>query len=81
MPKSRSTATGRPVYKYLTALPAKPAGPGKITWNFEKFLVNRQGEVAARFAPRTKPDAPDVIAAIQAELDRKAAIQAELDRK
>ncbi|MGE0758788.1 MAG: glutathione peroxidase [Pirellulaceae bacterium] len=59
------------LYKHLKALPTKPKGPGEITWNFEKFLVGRNGEVVARFAPRTKPDAPDVIQQIEQELARK----------
>lgn len=40
-----------------------------ITWNFEKFLVSPEGEVVGRFAPRTAPDAPEVLSAIEAELD------------
>jgi glutathione peroxidase len=40
----------------------------EILWNFEKFLVSRNGEVVARFAPDTQPDAPQLIAAIEAEL-------------
>lgn len=56
------------LYKYLTKLETKPAGPGKITWNFEKFLINRNGEVVARFAPRTKPDAEEVLSALEKEL-------------
>jgi glutathione peroxidase len=40
----------------------------EILWNFEKFLVNRGGEVVARFAPDTKPDDPAIIAAIEREL-------------
>ena len=43
----------------------------EITWNFEKFLVSRDGEVVARFAPDTQPDAPELIAAIEAELAKK----------
>jgi glutathione peroxidase len=40
----------------------------EILWNFEKFLVSRAGEVVARFAPDTAPDAPQLVAAIEAEL-------------
>jgi glutathione peroxidase len=40
----------------------------EILWNFEKFLVSRKGEVVKRFAPDTAPDAPELIAAIEAEL-------------
>ena len=40
----------------------------ELLWNFEKFVVSRQGEVVRRFAPDTQPDAPELIAAIEAEL-------------
>ena len=43
----------------------------EITWNFEKFLVSRDGQAVARFAPDTQPDAPELIAAIEAELAKK----------
>jgi glutathione peroxidase len=42
----------------------------EILWNFEKFLVSREGKVVERFAPDTQPDAPALIAAIEAELTR-----------
>ena len=42
----------------------------EILWNFEKFLVSRTGEVVKRFAPDTQPDAPELIAAIEAELGK-----------
>ncbi|MEM9828259.1 MAG: glutathione peroxidase [Planctomycetota bacterium] len=60
------------LYKYLTAKKLKPAGSGKISWNFEKFVINREGEVVARFAPPTKPDADEVIAVIERELQKKS---------
>jgi glutathione peroxidase len=59
------------LYKYLTALDTKPVGSGKISWNFEKFILNRNGEVVARFAPKTKPDDPEVLKTIEAELAKK----------
>lgn len=40
----------------------------EILWNFEKFLVNRKGEVVRRFSPDTQPDAPELVAAIETEL-------------
>ena len=40
----------------------------ELTWNFEKFLVNRKGEVVARFAPDTPPGDPGLVAAIEREL-------------
>ena len=57
-----------PLYKHLTSAETNPNFAGDITWNFEKFLIGRNGEVVARFSPKTKPDAPEVIAAIEAEL-------------
>jgi len=59
------------LYKHLKSLNTKPKGPGEIGWNFEKFLLNRRGDVIARFEPRTKPDAPDVVQAIEAALAEK----------
>jgi len=40
----------------------------ELAWNFEKFLVSRTGDVVQRFAPDTQPDAPELVAAIEAEL-------------
>lgn len=42
--------------------------PGDITWNFEKFLMGKDGRVLARFSPRTAPDEPSVIQAIEKAL-------------
>ena len=41
---------------------------GDIRWNFEKFLIGRDGKVAARFSPQTEPEAAEVVAAIEAQL-------------
>ena len=46
-----------PVFAYLTAALPGVLGSRAIKWNFTKFLVNRQGEVVARFAPQTTPQA------------------------
>ncbi|TVV75490.1 glutathione peroxidase [Sphingomonas solaris] len=45
-----------------------PKGPGEVLWNFEKFLVGRDGEVVGRFSPEMTPDDPVIVAAIEAEL-------------
>jgi glutathione peroxidase len=45
-----------------------PGGPSEILWNFEKFLVDRSGEVVERFAPDVPPDDPMVTAAIERQL-------------
>ncbi|MEN9354342.1 MAG: Hydroperoxy fatty acid reductase 1 [Fibrobacterota bacterium] len=57
-----------PLYAYLSAQDAMPKGAGKVSWNFEKFLIGRDGKVAARFAPSTQPEDPEVTAAIAKEL-------------
>lgn len=59
------------LYKTLTALDTEPVGPGKISWNFEMFIIGRDGEVVARFSPRTKPDDPAVLKVIEAELAKE----------
>lgn len=43
--------------------------PEDIKWNFEKFLINRAGDVVARFSPDIKPDDPIIIEAIENELN------------
>jgi glutathione peroxidase len=60
-----------PLYKQLTSKETDPKFAGKITWNFEKFLFSRDGKVVARFAPKTQPDSPEVVAAIEKELAKK----------
>ena len=45
-----------------------PTQDPDVLWNFEKFLISRDGKVAARFAPTTAPDYPALVAAIEAEL-------------
>lgn len=54
------------LYQWLIGSAA--GGGSDISWNFEKFLVGRDGSVLKRFSPRVKPDAPEVIAAIEAAL-------------
>jgi glutathione peroxidase len=60
------------LYKYLTAQETKPAGKGKISWNFEKFLIGRDGNVVARFSPKVTPEDAEVVAAIENELAKEA---------
>ncbi|HVX86816.1 MAG TPA: glutathione peroxidase [Phycisphaerae bacterium] len=57
-----------PLYKYLTGLETKPQPKGDITWNFEKFLIDRDGKVIARFAPKTTPEDPTLVAAVNAAI-------------
>lgn len=60
-----------PLYKYLTSESTDPKFPGAVKWNFEKFLIGRDGTIVARFKTGVKPDAPEVIKAIEAELAKK----------
>jgi glutathione peroxidase len=45
--------------------------PGDIKWNFGKFLIGRDGKILKRFEPKTAPDAPEVLEAIEAALASK----------
>lgn len=56
-----------PLYARLTQA-VNP--PGDVSWNFEKFLVGKQGEVIARFRSSVKPDSPELVGAIEKELSR-----------
>jgi len=57
-----------PLYAELTATPDAAGEAGDIQWNFEKFLVGPDGKVIARFRPLTDPEAPELVAAIEANL-------------
>lgn len=59
---------GNPMYDRLAEKGMGPKAPGDVLWNFEKFLVGRDGRVVARFAPHLNPDDPAVVQAIEAEL-------------
>ena len=58
-------------YQHLTMLDLKPKGPGKVSWNFEKFIISRAGEAVARFEPKVSPDDEALIKAIEAELAKE----------
>ncbi len=49
-----------------------PKTETEIAWNFEKFIVNRKGEVVARFAPDIPPTDPRVTGAIESQLAKNA---------
>ncbi|MBI2710593.1 MAG: glutathione peroxidase [Actinobacteria bacterium] len=57
-----------PLYADLVEVPDAEGYTGDIRWNFEKFLVAPGGDVVARFSPLVEPDAPEVVAAIEANL-------------
>lgn len=60
------------LYKLLTTTDAPPAvAPGEVGWNFEKFLISRDGKVVGRFKTGVTPDAEPLVKAIEAELAKK----------
>lgn len=61
-----------PLYQHLTSEEAVPADPGAVRWNFEKFLIGRDGQVIQRFRTRVSPDASEVVQAIEKALAAKS---------
>lgn len=57
-----------PLYRYLAK---ESPVPGTVTWNFQKYLVDRKGNVVAKFAPGVKPEEKDVIDKIEQLLSEK----------
>jgi glutathione peroxidase len=55
-----------PLYKLLTEKETNPRFSGKITWNFNKFLVNKEGEIVARFDSKVDPLDEHVLKAVEA---------------
>lgn len=56
-----------PLYQYLTE---QSPFPGEVEWNFQKYLVDRSGNVVGRFHHRTKPLSPEVVKEIERVLDK-----------
>lgn len=63
-----STPANRGVFVRAMAKVRMLGHPDDILWNFEKFLINRQGRVIGRFSPDTQPDAPELMSAIEQAL-------------
>jgi glutathione peroxidase len=57
-----------PVYEVLTRTPDSEGAAGDIQWNFEKFVIGRDGEVLGRFRPLVEPDAAELLACVNAAL-------------
>jgi len=57
-----------PLYRALTGGKDGAARAGEVGWNFEKFLIGRNGELAARFFTAQDPKAADMVAALRAAL-------------
>ena len=60
------------LYKWLTSEKTNPDHAGKISWNFNKFLISREGKVLNRFGSRTEPQDPELVKALEAALETKA---------
>lgn len=64
-------ADAHPFYKYLTGVNENGIQPGPVKWNFEKFVIGRNGEVVARIGARVKPESKDVVNVLETELAKK----------
>lgn len=60
-----------PLYKYLTSKETNTDSPGAVRWNFEKFLIGRDGRIIARFRTPVQPESAEVVEAIKKELAAK----------
>ena len=56
------------IYRTLVETPNEKGEAGDVTWNFEKFLIDTQGNVVARFSPGVEPDDPALVDAVAAQL-------------
>jgi len=65
-----------PLYKFLTERPTAGDFAGEIGWNFNKFIVDRNGNLIARYNSKTKPDDASVTSEIEKALDAKPAVAA-----
>ncbi|MGW1170483.1 glutathione peroxidase [Streptomyces sp. NPDC002550] len=57
-----------PLYERLVGFADAEGHSGDIRWNFEKFLIGRDGTVVARFSPQTEPESDAIVTAIEAQL-------------
>ncbi|MEU6068624.1 MULTISPECIES: glutathione peroxidase [Streptomyces] len=57
-----------PLYDRLVGFADAEGHDGDIRWNFEKFLIGRDGRVVARFSPQTEPESAELVAAVEAQL-------------
>jgi glutathione peroxidase len=56
------------LYDHLVGFADAEGHTGDIRWNFEKFLIGRDGKVAARFSPQTEPESAELVAAVEGQL-------------
>jgi glutathione peroxidase len=63
--------TKAPLYQFLTSARSDPKFAGDIEWNFEKFLIGRDGQVIGRFKSPVEPLSQEMLAAIESALSKK----------
>jgi glutathione peroxidase len=66
---SKIDVIGRNIHPLYRHLCDEGELPGPVTWNFEKFLVGRDGEMLGRFTPDTQPEDPELCEAIEEALE------------
>ncbi len=64
-------ADQHPLYRFLTDEVTNPGFSGNISWNFNKFLIDRHGKVIARYGSRTAPEDAELVARIEKALQEK----------
>ncbi|WP_442483119.1 glutathione peroxidase [Aeoliella sp. SH292] len=69
----RSEEDQCPLYQYLTDKEKLPGIGSDVKWNFEKFLVGRDGEVIAHYGSSVKPESKEMVAAVEEALAAKPA--------
>jgi glutathione peroxidase len=62
---------GAPLYRFLMSKDSNPKYAGKVKWNFEKFIIARDGTIVARFLSDVEPDSEDFLALLRKELEKK----------
>ncbi|MCE3016722.1 MAG: glutathione peroxidase [Pirellula sp.] len=61
-------STACDLYKYLTAQETTPLGKGDVKWNFEKFVLDRKGNVVGRFGSSVAPESKEFVSLIESAL-------------
>ncbi len=58
-----------PLYdKFLKSKENNRFNPGNVQWNFQKYLISKDGQIIGGWSPQTKPNAPEIVEAIEAAL-------------
>lgn len=62
---------GAPLFQFLTSKETNPTHAGEVKWNFEKFIIGRDGAIVARFAADMEPDSADLLEPLHKALNKK----------